>query len=129
MTQNTANSASVGLKTSYTALFDDTGRDLEEAYRIPDNLNYTESVSSHFDLGYNSAQAPVTPAISPEPTTKADQHAHSGRGLGLRGENLDSQSPAADITATTGQKRLRNEGPSSIPRVSQTPSFSIRLVD
>lgn len=117
--QGRANSASVGLKTSYTALLDDTGRDLKEAYRIPDHLNYSEYVSSHFDLAYDSVQATVTSAEAPE-KIETNQRNLLGGGLALRGGNADPQSPAGDVTVPTGRKRHRNEGSSGTPRVRQT---------
>lgn len=119
MTQDPANSASVGLKTSYTALLDDTGRDLKESYRIPDHLNYNEYVPSHFDLVYNSVLATATSAEAPEHAIETDQRNLLDGGLTSRVGNSDPQSPGADVSAPTGRKRHCDEGLSSTPRVRQ----------
>jgi hypothetical protein len=105
----------VGLKTSHTVLLDDTGRNLTETYRIPDHLDYTECVSTHFDLTNDSVQAVITSAGVSEPPIETAQQNLDGS-LELYGMDIESQSPA-DITVPTEQKRHRNEVSSSRPRV------------
>lgn len=119
-TRVAANSARVGLKTSYTALLDDTGRDLKEAYRLPDHLNYTEYVSSHFDLANGLVQATTTSAAAPEHNLETDRQNFLGESLALSRAKLDPRSPPADAIVPTGRKRDRNEGSNSTPRVRQT---------